>query len=356
MCNAPRTMLKAAVAAGSAVLIFNSFGGTSFAAGPPRIAEQPVCTAVGGALASAGEICASVIDASLPPDSPAAAPATGSALPVLPDLGSPAAAGAEPGLGGLLPTGGGQSGLGGLVPVAPTPPATGGAAASAAPVTQPAPGHDAVPASVATVVGIVDPIIGTLHDSLPGDAAPLDAPSVATVTSAAIPVLTPVLGAANSVGGFAGNALPVVKPIIGPVLATVTALPGQVTGLLNTLVTGTRTAPVSATAPAAPSSLAPSAPVAAFAPTVVAASAVAPRIETVPGVVDRPVAEVGPKSAVEPARAATPRAVASPSSGGESLPITGIGATGIGLAAAAALGWGAFARSLAARRSSAPEI
>jgi len=38
------------------------------------------------------------------------------------------------------------------------------------------------------------------------------------------------------------------------------------------------------------------------------------------------------------------------SSGGESLPITGIGIAGVGLAAAIALSWGALARSIAARR------
>ena len=341
MRKAPRAMGKAAVAAGSAVLLFSSLSGTSSAGAPVRPADEPICTAVGGALAPVGQICTSVVGALPLPDVPVALPTTdaaasGSALPALPGLAD---------LGSILPTGdaGGLPGLGGLLPAAaPAPGVGGGSAAPALPVAPALPGLTALPAAIATVITNGDPIIGTLHDSLPTDALPLGTLPVGTVVGA----LTPVTGALDTVGGIVTTSLPITKPIIDPVLATVNALPGQVAGLLNTLVNG-QPVRVPTAAPV---------PSAATLPAAVASSAVAPKIENATGL-DRPADNVAaalaaaPAGAAAPAAAQAPKAAASPASGGgESLPITGIGVTVIGLAGAAALGWGAFARSIAARK------
>lgn len=334
MRNAPRTIGKAAVAAGSAALLFGSFGATSFGAGPNRPADSPVCGALGGVAAPVGQICTTAVDALPLPAVPVDLPTggTGSALPALPDLGSiPPTGGAAglPDLGGLLPT----SGLpdpGGLLPTAGLPGLpTGGDSAPlpGLPATPGLPGVDPAPGGVATVVGVVDPLVGSLPTgSLPPDALPIGA-----APGAVAPVVGPALGAVNTFGGIAGTALPVTKPIVNPLLTTVNAAPGQVSGLLNTALGGS---PVATIPALAGFSLSPAAP------TVETGRALA-----------RPPAEASAELPVNlPITGVSRAAASSASGGGESLPITGIGVAGLGLAGAAALGWGAFARSISARR------
>ncbi|MCU1392264.1 MAG: hypothetical protein JWM34_692 [Ilumatobacteraceae bacterium] len=367
---------KAAIAAASAALMFAAFGGTSFAAAPSRPADSPVCGVVGGVVATVGQVCTSVVDALPVPDlgSGASGGSTNSALPALPglpDLGSvlPAlpsgdASGGSSALPGLPDLGSVLPALTGVLPTGALPTGalpTGAAPSTAAPAATPTvpglptgalptgalPSLAAVPAAVATLFNTVDPIIGTLHDSLPDQvtsALPVD-----TLTGALSPVVTPVLGAVNSVGKVVTTALPITGPIVNPVLDTLNALPGQLNTALGTLANGQQ--PATTTPAVVPVSV-PALPLVATGDP--SSAAVAPEPEVNP---DRSPAaqDVAQEPAVQPA--ATPTAAVAPKSGsgGDSLPVTGIGFAGVGLAGAIALSWGSFARSLAARRKVLPE-
>jgi hypothetical protein len=206
-----------------------------------------------------------------------------------------------------------------------------------------------VPTVVAKVFDTVQPIVDGLQSALPTGALPTGALPLgdlgSQLTTAAAPIVAPVLGALAQVNSTVDSILPQAAPALDPLVGTVVALPGQVAALLQGVLS---------TTPATPSTPVVGNPVGnqVASPKLAVTAEVSP-----PNVALNHAAPNSGASnnAAAPAAVAAPTASGSVDGGGSSLPVTGIGLAGVGLAGAIALSWGVMARTIAARRRLAGE-
>jgi hypothetical protein len=271
---------------------------------------------------------------------------TGGLPSIVPDLGT---------ITSVLPTGGsGLPDLGtiinGVLPDAGLPLPAGGASTGSLPIPN-LPSAAPVQTIVPTVINAVTPILSTVQSALPTGALPTgDLPLGSVVDQGrglAAPALAPIIGVIDQLGQTVDSLVPQAAPVVDPLLGTVTALPDQVAGLLSTVLTNPQ-------APA-PVVQVPTPSVGVSAEVTTPQAGVGLQVESNQPRAAQAAQNVTPAGAAAPAGAADAAPAAAKngraaSAGGDSLPITGIGIAGVGLAGAIALSWGVLARTLAARR------
>ena len=160
---APRSLGKAAVAAGSAVLLLGIYGDTTSAASA-KPADLLPCDSLGDVLPPVGQIC-STVDSALP-SLPVPTPEVPSLpLPELPSLPLPELP--VPGVGDLPLPAAAES----AAPAAADSPAVPGLPTLPVPVPE-LPSLGVIETVVPTVIGAIEPVVNGVQSALPAGALP----------------------------------------------------------------------------------------------------------------------------------------------------------------------------------------